>query len=298
MTASRWCFTLNNPTDQEEDHISHWLDEHAQFGVFGREVGAGGTPHLQGFVILKQAQRLSYLRRHVSARAHYERARGTSQQARDYCRKDGNFSEFGEFPERHGKRTDLDELVKWSDDFTVANGRPPTSPDIAKHQPHAYLKYPRFKALAAYRGARRQLEFGQPNAEWQRELVAALNAEPDDRTVTFVYDSDGGKGKTWMCRYLLTCWPDKVQVLGIGKRNDIAHMIDETKTVYLFNVARNQMQFLQYSILENLKDRIVTSPKYNGSTKVWNTNVHVVVFGNEYPNMDEMTADRYNVITI
>ena len=297
MTSARWCFTLNNPTEDEEHHISHWLDENARYGIFGREVGNSGTPHLQGFVILHNAQRRSFLRNNLNARGHYERAGGTSVQARDYCRKDGDFSEFGQFPERQGRRTDLDELLEWSDKFTEEHGRPPSSPDIAKHQPKAYIKYPRFKTVAAYRAPPTRLEFSEPREGWQRELVASLEQEADDRTITFVVDQEGGKGKTWLCRYLLGTRSD-VQVLGTGGYRDLAHMIDEQKKVYLFNIARGQMEHLNYSILESLKDKIVVSGKYAGTTKTDPTNKHVVVFANEYPDATKLTADRYNYVEL
>lgn len=303
MTSSRWVFTLNNHTSDEVTALEAVLGDatRVRYGVFGREVGSSGTPHLQGFVILESAQRLSYLRRHLSSRAHFERARGTSVQARDYCQKDGDFVEFGTFPDRAGQRNDLEELIKWSDEFTQEHGRPPSSPDIAKHQPRAYLKYPRFRALAAHRAPPRQLEFGEPNSDWQRNLIDELEGEPDDRRVTFVVDCEGGKGKTWMCRYLLTKRPVDVQVLGIGRKNDLAHMVDETKTVFLFNIGRNQMEYLSYAILEELKDRLVVSTKYSGSTKLLKP-CHVVVFSNEHPDMTRLTStdgvSRYNIVNI
>lgn len=298
MTSSRWCFTLNNYTDDEVTAIDALLGSDAvRYAVYGKEVGASGTPHLQGFVILGNPQRMSYLRRRLSARAHYESARGTSEQNRTYCIKDGDAYEFGVFPQNQGHRSDLDELLEWADTFTTENGRPPSSPDVAKHQPRAYLKYPRFANLVRHRQQPRQLEFGEPNAEWQTNLATRLENDPDDRSIDFIIDPDGGKGKTWFCRWLLTKKPDAVQVLGIGKKADLAHMVDETKTIFLFNIGRNQMDFISYGILEAIKDRMVVSTKYNGRTKLL-AKSHVVVFCNEHPDMNKLTEDRYNLISI
>ena len=298
MTSLRWCFTLNNPTEDEEQHVSDWLaGPQCMYGCYGREVGESGTPHLQGFIILCNSNRLSFLRNQLSQRAHYERARGTSAQARDYCRKDGDFEEFGTFPSRQGKRSDLDDLISWADAFAEEHGRAPSSPDIAKHQPHAYIKYPRFRALCAHRTPPRALEFGEPNEGWQRDLVDRLANPADDRSIDFVVDAEGGKGKTWLCRYMMTM-NQKVQILGVGRKNDLAYLISTDKTIFLFNVARGQMEFLSYSLLEALKDRMVISTKYQGEMKTWTDNVHVVVLGNEEPDYEKLTADRYNVITI
>ena len=298
-THSRWVFTLNNYHEEAQDNVRSFLSNSSRvkYGVFGREVGQSGTPHLQGFLILVAPQRLSYLRLRLSGFAHYEPARGTSAQARDYCKKDGDFEEFGSFPDRGGQRNDLEELLDWIDGFTAANGRPPSSPDFARDQPRAYLRYPRIRALAAHRAPARQLEFGEPDRQWQRDLADELETDADDRSITFIVDPEGGNGKTWFCRYMLTKRND-VQVLGIGKKHDLAHMVSETNSVFLFNVPRGQMDFLSYALLEALKDRLVVSTKYSGSTKMWTKNNHVIVFSNEQPDYNKLTSDRYNVITI
>lgn len=294
MTETRfWCFTLNNPTEDVEQTVTDFVSSRdVTYGIFGREVGESGTPHLQGFVILCRSRRLSYLRNKFQAHWTRRHSNSTNEQARDYCKKDGDWEEFGEFPvSQQGRRNDLEELVAWADAFTAENGRPPASPDIAKHQPRAYLKYPRFRALAAHRAPARRLEFGEPN-EWQRNLAQQLDGPADDRSIAWVIDPHGGKGKTWFCRWMLSNNP-KVQILGVGRANDIANMVDETKSIFLFNVARGQMKFLSYPILEALKDRILISGKYHGRTMTWSENNHVVVLGNEEPEYDRLTEDRY-----
>jgi hypothetical protein len=69
--------------------------------------------------------------------------------------------------------------------------------------------------------------------------------------------------------------------------------VDESKRIFLFNIPRGQMEYLQYSVMEQLKDRMVFSPKYQSSTKLLRFVPHVVVFCNEAPDMEKMTADRY-----
>lgn len=300
MSQSKfWCFTLNNPTEDETQNVATFLEgPSCLYGIFGREVGVRGTPHLQGYVILARSQRLSYLRNSLSARAHFEKARGSPEDNYDYCTKGGDFDEFGTLPRTgQGRRSDLDRYVEWIDKFTEDNGRPPASPDFAKHQPNAYVKYgQRLVRTAALRAPPRQLEFGEPN-EWQRGLAQKCSQPADARSVDFVIDTEGGKGKTWFCRWMLTSRPEDVQVLGVGKKDDLAYMLDETKTIFLFNVARSQMEYMSLPLLENLKDRMVVSTKYCSKLKTWDRNVHVIVLGNEYPK-DTMTEDRYNYIDI
>lgn len=292
--CSRWCFTLNNYTADEYTHCVSVCETECRYAVVGKEVAESGTPHLQGFVILQASQRLSWLRNKFGPRYHFEATRGSNVQARDYCKKEGDFVEFGTFIERGGQRTDLDQLLQWMREFETTHGRPPLSPDFARDHPQAYLRYPRLVRLAEHRSDPVRLEFGEPRP-WQRNLDAELAAEPDDRHICFYVDSDGGTGKTWFQRWYITQHPGTAQVLSVGRRDDLAHAVDVTNRVFFFNIPRGGMEFLQYVILENLKDRMVFSPKYNSVLKILRHRVHVVVFCNEDPDLTKMSADRYDV---
>lgn len=98
--SSRWCFTLNNPTQEEVAPFHLLCDDRSKvvYAVFGDEVGENGTPHVQGFVVFKGHKRLSAVKKLLD-RAHWEVARGTSKEAAEYCKKDGKFVEYGECPE-------------------------------------------------------------------------------------------------------------------------------------------------------------------------------------------------------
>lgn len=110
-----WCFTINNYTAEDEARLRALTEgevPRATYIVFGREVGESGTPHLQGYVELPLRLRLTQLKRLLGDRAHVERRRGTAQQARDYCTKDGSVTEQGSISTpKPGKRTDLDRAL-------------------------------------------------------------------------------------------------------------------------------------------------------------------------------------------
>ena len=91
--AKHWCFTLNNPGEEE---VPEWPVD-VQYYVIGIETGASGTPHWQGYVCFTKQLRLTQLKR-LMPRAHWEVMRGTPQQAADYCKKDGNYQEDGILP--------------------------------------------------------------------------------------------------------------------------------------------------------------------------------------------------------
>ncbi|AKV62270.1 putative replication initiation protein [Heravirus camaronis] len=132
---------------------------------------------------------------------------------------------------------------------------------------------------------------------WQQDLERLLDAPPEDRRVIFVVDPDGGKGKSWFTRYLFTK-RDDIQRLSIGKRDDLCYAIDTSKKIFVFDIPRGQSELLQYSVLEQLKDQMVFSPKYESISKILPQKVHVVVFMNEEPDRSKMTNDRYQVILL
>jgi len=70
-------------------------------------------------------------------------------------------------------------------------------------------------------------------------------------------------------------------------------MVDVRSRIFLVNVPRGQMEYLNYGVLEMLKDRMVLSPKYESSMKILLNCPHVIVFCNEDPDMSKMSADRY-----
>lgn len=129
--GKRWCFTINNWTEEDLNTIK--AVPH-QYLVVGKEISSSGTPHLQGFITFKGKKRLSACKK-LHATAHWELAKGTSQQASDYCKKDGDFFESGVCPSQ-GKRTDLEEacnLLKSGASMSV----------VADEHPTTFVKYSR-----------------------------------------------------------------------------------------------------------------------------------------------------------
>jgi len=107
MQGKYWVFTLNNYTDEEYISIK---DFKWKYLIIGREVGEQGTPHLQGYAEYSPNIRIERLKK-INNRAHWEKRRGTAAQAADYCKKEGNFEEWGEISKPEpGRRTDIEEI--------------------------------------------------------------------------------------------------------------------------------------------------------------------------------------------
>ena len=99
----RWCFTINNPTEADYFWDEDAKKETIQYCILQEERGENGTLHIQGFLILKKPQRLSWMKNQLNGRAHWEAARGTNEQAATYCRKEETYTggirkEFGQIP--------------------------------------------------------------------------------------------------------------------------------------------------------------------------------------------------------
>jgi len=86
--------------------------------VFGYERGEEGTPHLQGYVHLSTQKTLSAMKKFIP-RAHLEPRRGTIDEAVDYCKKDGDFEEYGEKPKTQQEKG-VSEKARWKRIFEKA----------------------------------------------------------------------------------------------------------------------------------------------------------------------------------
>jgi len=297
--CTRWVFTLNNYTDEDVNHLITVLEPLTTYLVFGREIGDSGTEHLQGFFQLNNSTRFNKVKQLIGNRAWLAQARGTTQQASDYCKKDGNYEEFGDVPAEQGKRTDWDVYREWVTEL----GRVPSKREIINHNISLWARYSKSCIdIAEAILDPPSLTSDQPRFGWQTRVCGRIDNSvtegANSRTIDFVIDPDGRGGKSWVTRWALTKYPDKVQVLRIGRRDDLAHAIDESKRIFLFDVPRNQMIFLQYSVLEMLKDRLVFSPKYASKMKILHHVPYVAVFSNEEPDMTQLTNDRYFNINI
>lgn len=124
--AKRWCFTINNPVDLDQFwvHRAPSVLNEIEYYILQEERGEQGTIHWQGFLILKKREKLSWLKSNISERAHWELARGTNEQARDYCRKEETYTgglrkEFGQLPERQKAKKTSERLEDAAEELDI-----------------------------------------------------------------------------------------------------------------------------------------------------------------------------------
>lgn len=88
--SRRWAFTLNNWTQEEFTHLTQWVKSNCENWIIGKEEGESKTPHLQGYFDFKNAKSMKTIKK-VNNRLHLEKAKGTVEDNKTYCSKEGNF---------------------------------------------------------------------------------------------------------------------------------------------------------------------------------------------------------------
>ena len=282
---------MNNYKEDDVQRLSS-LKSSVAYLIFGREVGESGTPHLQGFVSFPSRKRLSQC---VSllGQCHFSIARSITKSI-EYCKKDGNFTEIGDSTslQKQGKRNNLQAFKE-----DVQGGMFDLR-DIREKHSMVYARYPRFvqEYLRDHRPIMSVPLF--PLREWQTQVYQKLQLPPDDRSILFLVDLVGNKGKSWFFRYYEQTHPRNTQIILPGKKADMCMFLRETCRVFLFDCPRSkQGEFIQYDMLEQVKNGLVFSGKYEATDKRFPT-PHVVVAMNEHPNMEALSEDRYDIMVL
>ena len=171
-TSSRhraFCWTINNPTDADHAAVADHAVKDASYLCYGKERGASGTDHLQGYVHFKHPVSPKTANRRLGGRAHVEPRREDVDSAINYCKKEGNFFEWGDRP-KQGKRTDLDAIRNAIDAGA-------TELELAE----SYFS---------------QWVYHRKSFEHYRALRAAASAKPRDKPVIHIYWGATGTGKS------------------------------------------------------------------------------------------------------
>lgn len=93
--ARDYCFTV-----YDKDTLNEFDEDKVKYVIWGREICPDtGRKHLQCYVIFgKKTYRIKGAQKALGVgKCHMEVKHGTREQARDYCKKDGDWEEWGEF---------------------------------------------------------------------------------------------------------------------------------------------------------------------------------------------------------
>lgn len=256
VTASKkWVFTLNNYTKEEEAEL---VSIGSEFGrlFYGHEIGDEcKTPHLQGFIIFHTKTRP--IEKFKCKRYHWEKMKSTILHNLGYCSKGENIY------------TNDKEWLEWLD----------------KKQ---RLSVPTTK-----------FNYERVLRPWQKSIIDMLDF-PDDRSITWIADKVGGKGKSILAQILVKKY--KTIVVNGGKKYVLStiyksHKEGENYDIIIFDLARTCEGFVSYESIEKLKDGLFFSGFGTDGTGMCclGYHPHIFVFANFEPDMEALSADRWNV---
>lgn len=136
---------------------------------------------------------------------------------------------------------------------------------------------------------------------WQSDILNMIGTEPDDRTVYWYWDPVGCVGKTSLAKHICLKWGAKAMYLN-GCNKDIlfgvaTRLEDEDLQVCLFGLSRQDADYMSYKSLEQIKDGIFYSGKYESRMCMFNP-PHVIVFANFPPDVRMLSDDRWTIYRI
>lgn len=255
-----------------------------------------GAPHIQGYSEFKQPLRWSSLQRSFACfeNVHGEARRGSREAARDYCSKEesrvhGPIS-IGEWEAGgQGKRSDLREYVA-----AVAAGL--SDAELAEQFPTTHFLHGNKAAAFRRSCSKRPRDEEFVPREWQKQLIDRVSGPADDRSIVWVLDSRGGKGKSRLARHL---YCEHGATVLTGKTADMSYLYQGERIV-IFDITRAAAEHSKnlYSMAEAIKNRLVVSTKYESCIKACEHNVHVIFFANQRPEEGMWSEDRVTLIDL
>lgn len=189
MQSKYYCLTINNYTQEDFENFNTYLEEgKVTYFIAGREVGESGTRHIQAYFELPRRLRLSRVKL-LWPTGHFELRRGSAEQARDYCRKDGDFLEGGLISaevSNQGQRTDLARVAR-----SILDGA--TIRQIAQEAPDTFIRY--YRGMhELYNITRVVHQVSQFHGPWRWNVEV---------TGTHIFYGASGLGKTEFAKFLL-----------------------------------------------------------------------------------------------
>lgn len=142
---------------------------------------------------------------------------------------------------------------------------------------------------------------------WQKSLSAnlkkSLQSEKRDRLVHVIYDPDGSAGKNTFAEKYCEMHPTKAVHVKGGKAADVAFVLKSkvrrTTEVVFINYARtDNAKFISVSIAEDLKDKKITSTKYECTELEFDEPPLVVMMVNHLPDLGKLSMDRWKIMQL
>lgn len=132
---------------------------------------------------------------------------------------------------------------------------------------------------------------------WQQEILDIKN---DDRTIHWFYEEKGNVGKSFLIKYIALT---RNVIICEGKKNDIYNQVntmmeaEKEPSVIICDIPRTSIDYVNYGVLEKLKDGMIYSGKYEGGQCIFPPPL-IICLANKPPDTSTMSMDRWNIRVI
>lgn len=138
---------------------------------------------------------------------------------------------------------------------------------------------------------------------WQAEILKKVTTNADYRDILWVWEPKGNTGKTYLAKYLHFFYG---AIITGGKSADMKYAIARWREItghypiaILIDLARShRMPKSGYTTVEEIKNALFFSGKYDSGMVASCHPPHIVVFANYPPKTNNMSQDRWVIKTI
>ena len=135
---------------------------------------------------------------------------------------------------------------------------------------------------------------------WQKRILSLIGKKPHDRKIEWYYDSEGGKGKSSLSKYLY--FHHDIITLTIGKASDILNLVYKLqgRKMYIFDISRTVTAGTMtelYAAMEAVKNGYFVNTKYDTGVCCM-ARPHVIIFSNMLPDKKALSKDRWEIIPL
>lgn len=124
--------------------------------------------------------------------------------------------------------------------------------------------------------------------DWEKEIIDIINSPTNRRDIHWYWEPDGCRGKTTFQKYVITHFDRVLMLSGSGHnmKNGIVQYKNkqgDVPRIILINIPRDDLSNVSYTGLEEVKDMVFYSGKYEGDM-ICEPCPHVIIFANEPPD--------------
>lgn len=135
---------------------------------------------------------------------------------------------------------------------------------------------------------------------WQESLFKMVMAPPDDRKIPLICDRLGNKGKSVFAKTMGYNHGACVIPLGLTSAQMKSAIVDNgPKKIYILDLPRNNKSFQEiFDTIEEVKRGFVISCFHGKLKELYMSRPHVVCFTNEFPQLDLLSFDMWDLYQI